>query len=126
MKMKRKKSHNDGAAMMSAIKRSIVGLPKTAEYMSHYFPHAYCIAKPAPGCAVFVLPPQLNWMTGGIYHNSSDVIHNDSAIQCEVGQWYSIAYCKFQTGAWTVAVPHQPREIPTRNQVVKRKTNQTP
>lgn len=66
---------------------------KGAISVSHIYPRAYCIAKPAPMCAVFVTPwmdaePQVRKQE---YSSSHTVVHG-SIENVKVGDWCSIAY----------------------------------
>lgn len=69
----------------------------------HVFPRAYCIAKPAPCCAVFVTP----WMDAepqvrDEVFSASRVVHEGST-QVKVGDWCSLAYVA-KTGCGQVVV----------------------
>jgi hypothetical protein len=58
----------------------------------HIYPRAYCIAKPAPRCAVFVTP----WMDAEeLVRNkeySASVTVNEGSADVEVGDWCALAY----------------------------------
>jgi hypothetical protein len=59
---------------------------------THIYPRAYCIAKPAPLCAVFVTP----WMDSEPavrtpMFSSAHTIH-DGVREVKVGDWCSLAY----------------------------------
>lgn len=60
--------------------------------VNHIFPRAYCIAKPAPCCAVFVLP----WMDAEPQvrneEYSASVTVNEGSADVKVGDWCAIAY----------------------------------
>lgn len=93
-------------------KVKLKGLPKDAYSIIHFHPHAYCVAKPAIHCAVFVIPPQENRLIGRMYEGSESV-HNASVKDVSVGDWCSLAFCDFgKAGVWhtsgPVAVPYQP------------------
>jgi len=73
------------------IKRKAMKI-KGALSVSHIYPRAYCIAKPAPGYAVFVTPfvdaePQVRTEK---YSSSEGV--RAGAYDVNVGDWCSIAY----------------------------------
>ena len=64
---------------------------KGATDVAHLFPRAYCIAKPAPGCAVFVVPwmdaePQIREPAYG-----AQLVH-DGVSGVRVGDWCALAY----------------------------------
>lgn len=65
-----------------------------ATSVSHIYPRAYCVAKPAPLCAVFVTP----WMDSepqsrNYIYSASWTISGDSGIGgVTVGDWCSLAY----------------------------------
>ena len=67
-----------------------------ATRVRHVYPRVYCVAKPAPLCAVVVSP----WQDAEIQirepqYSSSCIIQHDSAKIAEVGGWYSLAYAVF-------------------------------
>ena len=64
----------------------------------HIFPRAYCVAKPAHFCAVFVTPPCDSEQQIKPPYSSSATVHNDTATSAEVGKWYSLAYCVCENG----------------------------
>lgn len=71
----------------------------------HWHPYAYCVAKIAPCCAVFIMPPQINPCTKDLYCFNGDDIHNESTKDCEVGKWYTIAYISDKNGnGWTEVI----------------------
>jgi hypothetical protein len=79
---------------------------KGAKTVHHIFPRAYCIAKPAPLCAVFIKP----WMDAEKAikfpeYSCSDIIYA-GAENVEVGDWCSLAYVvtngKMESHAWKV------------------------
>jgi len=83
------------------------GIPKDAKKIYHFYPYAYCVAKPAIFCAVFAVAPQKNRLTGLPYEEWESV-HHKSVQNIQVGQWYSLAYCNFGSRSELVAVVHQP------------------
>ena len=63
-----------------------------AKSVHHLYPRAYCIAKPAPLCAVFVRP----WMDAAPQvrtpeYSSSCVVH-EGVEDVRVGDWCALAY----------------------------------
>lgn len=94
---------------MRGLRVKLVGLPKEAKAVHHYWPYAYCVAKPAIHCAVFACPPIKTIAVGlGAEACRFDVISNASVADVKVGDWRSIAYCQFESGGlWTVALPLQ-------------------
>jgi len=79
-----------------------------AKSVSHIFPRAYCIAKPAPLCAVFVKP----WMDAEAQirmekYSASDVIH-EGAEDVRVGDWCALAYVACDGHQRTVAFKLEP------------------
>lgn len=60
----------------------------------HIHPRAYCIAKPAACCAVFVVPPcdHEPHLRSFEPNNSAELIQNNSAAKVKVGDWCSLAY----------------------------------
>jgi hypothetical protein len=90
------------------LKIVVKGLPDAVSDIMHYWPHAYCVGKPNLACALFVMPPQINRNTETCYEQAT-AVGNNSAEQCNVGGWYSLAYCVFPgRGSWVVVVPYQP------------------
>jgi hypothetical protein len=83
------------------------GLPADAGRIVHLWRYAYCVAKPAAHCAVFVAPPQINRLTGKPYDGSNSV-HNATAGQCVVGGWYTLAYCSRDGCHQVYVVAYQP------------------
>lgn len=64
-----------------------------AKGVAHLMPRAYCIAKPAPLCAVFATP----WMDAepqvrSPEYSGYETVHSDSAEFVKVGEWYALAY----------------------------------
>lgn len=90
---------------MRGLRRKLIGLPAGVKAVHHYWPDAYCVAKTAPHCAVFAIPPIKTIPEQGRY----DLIQNASVEGVKLGEWVSLAYCEFpDRGLWTVALPHQP------------------
>ncbi len=84
-----------------------IDLPEGAKVI-HFWPYAYCVAKPAPHCAVFVTPPQYNRLDDELY-TASQLVQGDSAASVKAGDWMSIIYCDFKgQGSWSIVVPLQP------------------
>lgn len=74
--------------IIQAAKRQIPG----AKHVLHLKPRAYCIAKPASSCAVFVTPPR-----DAVDHlqdsqNVTSYVVREGSARCEVGKWYVLAY----------------------------------
>jgi hypothetical protein len=79
-------------ATLKQLRESALNNIKGAESVSHIYPRAYCVAKPAPLCAVFVTP----WMDSEpqirkAEYSSSHTVYNGVA-NVKVGDWCSIAY----------------------------------
>lgn len=75
----------------------------------HIFPRAYCVAKPATGCAVFAIPamdaePQLKLLPSYPLCSSSEVIHGESVYGVNVGEWVSLAYLTTQNSGGTQVI----------------------
>ncbi len=65
---------------------------KGATSVNHIYPRAYCVAKPAPMCAVFVTP----WFDSESQirqakYSSSNTVHNNVE-SVQVGDWCALAY----------------------------------
>jgi len=61
-----------------------------ATHICHILPRAYCVIKPAAASAVFAVPepdrePQVK-------DDGVCTVHMESAIPCEAGKWYRLAY----------------------------------
>lgn len=70
---------------------------KDAIAVSHIFPRAYCVAKPAPLCAVFATPfvdaePQVRQEKYSAY----ECVYR-GAEKVKVGDWCSLAYVRTPT-----------------------------
>jgi hypothetical protein len=65
---------------------------KNATEVLHIKPRAYCIAKPAACCAVFVTPPQDAVPMLRNTQNATAETCYENVTQCEVGKWYVLAY----------------------------------
>jgi hypothetical protein len=77
---------------ISKIKAAAMKQVKNASDVRHIKPRAYCIAKPAPCCAVFVTPPQdSEEHLRGIQNSTAETCH-ENVTHCEVGKWYVLAY----------------------------------
>ena len=82
-------------------------------------PRAYCIAKPAPGFAVFVTPhedyrshlvteEQRQYNSGVTISQSSSHI-GIREYDIKIGDWNTVVYCELKwQGAWWIAVPPIP------------------
>lgn len=77
-------------------------LPKGAK-PHDMVPRAYCIAKPAPGCAVFVTPPRdvLNTPDDdGSYHCAATLTLSQVG-DVVLGDWVTLVFCEFKDrGCW--------------------------
>lgn len=74
-----------------------------ARSVRHIYPRAYCIAKPAPLCAVFVTP----WMDAepqirNKQYSASTTVHEGVA-DVEIGDWCALAYVVTDGCSQTVA-----------------------
>ena len=83
-------------ATITAIRKEAIA-SHDAISVRHIHPRAYCVAKPAPCCAVFAIPscdsePQLR-------NKQSVSIHNGTASIAVVGGWYSLAYVSNRSGS---------------------------
>ena len=74
---------------LSALKRLGMKI-KGAKMVSHLYPRAYCIAKPAPGCAVLIRPPADSGIE--IFPECSGDIIWEGATEINVGDWCATAY----------------------------------
>jgi hypothetical protein len=70
----------------------------------HIFPRAYCVAKPAPSCAIFVIPWQdaEKQVRKPEYSSSESVYQNVKNVQ--VGDWRAIAYVNTVTSGQTYVI----------------------
>jgi len=67
-----------------------------ATRVCHIYPRVYCVAKPAPLCAVVVSPwPDAEIQIRDPRYSSSHTIQHRSAGIAEAGGWYSMAYAVF-------------------------------
>ena len=63
-----------------------------AKRIAHIFPRAYCVAKPAPCCAVFATPwCDAEWQMRRADVSASELVREGVA-RVEVGDWCAIAY----------------------------------
>ena len=96
------------------IKAAAMKLPGVKS-VSHIRPRAYCIAKPAASCAVFVTPPcdaepQLRQM-----QNATAETIREGVSHVKVGEWYVLAYVTIPNYVGQSRVidmpnaPHEPR-----------------
>lgn len=79
----------------------------------HIHPWAYCVARPALLCAVFVVPPQMNTYVKRPYDSGTTVhfmteIDGRYAKRVVVGKWYTVVYMRTQVMGTTVCLPFQP------------------
>ena len=70
-----------------------------AKEVRHIQPRAYCIAKPAPLCAVFVTPPCD--AEPQVPYSKSIVIHDKSVADVHVDDWCSLAYVQSESNGQT-------------------------
>lgn len=70
-----------------------------ATKVRHIQPRAYCIAKPAPLCAVFVTPPCD--AESQVPYSESTIIHDKSVDGVRVGDWCALAYVKSESNGET-------------------------
>ena len=70
-----------------------------AKEVRHIKPRAYCIAKPAPWCAVFVTPPCD--AEPHVTYSESTLIHDKSVESVCVGDWCSLAYVQSESNGET-------------------------
>ena len=63
----------------------------------HKHKYAYCVARLAPHCAAFAIPPAWNKYAGMPYEPSV-LVQDASANVCMVGRWYSLAYGDLEYG----------------------------
>jgi hypothetical protein len=70
----------------------------------HIFPRAYCVAKPAPGCAVFVIPWQdAEEQVRKPEYSSSETVH-ENVKNVQVGDWRALAYVNTRTSGQTYVI----------------------
>lgn len=89
------------ANTLAWLRKTAMQVEGAVEVGRNMFPRAYCIAKPAPGCAVFVTP----WMdamppvcTPGF---SSSQIIREGVFDVRVGDWCALAYVsREQVSEW--------------------------
>lgn len=75
-----------------------------AESIHHIRPRAYCVAKPAPGCAVFATPwcdsePQIR-----LKLFSSSITVREGVCDVQLGDWCELAYVANKHGGETRVV----------------------
>jgi hypothetical protein len=80
-----KKPSDYKKGVIAALKKAAGGLSQ-----SHLLPRAYCLAKPGGHCAVFAVPPQDR--EPQVATDGCVMVQNESALPCQPGQWYSLAY----------------------------------
>lgn len=61
-----------------------------ATAIRHIHPHAYCIAKPAPYCAVFAIPPRDR--EPQVVEDREVLIQNMTVADVKLGDWCGLAY----------------------------------
>jgi len=86
------------------IKKAARKQVKNCLSVSHIYPRALCVAKPAPGCAVFATP----WMDAEKqvrdpkYSSFETVYGNVSGVQ--FGDWCSLAYISTESCGQTYVI----------------------
>lgn len=103
MRKAKNKSVYSRAAIADIIKQGMK--IRGAKQVRHIFPRAYCIAKPAPLCAVFVVPwmdaePQIRMQE----YSSSDIVR-EGVEGVNVGDWRALAYVASDGCSRMVAFP---------------------
>ena len=78
-------------AYIKEIKAAAMKMPGVKS-VSHIRPRAYCIAKPAACCAVFVTPPMDAEPQLRQHQNATAEIIHDGVSHVEAGKWYVLAY----------------------------------
>lgn len=93
----------------SASIRELRAIAKTCKpgviAVSHVFPRAYCVAKPAALCAVFAVPTQDRQPL--VHDKPCVVIQNGSAAGVCLGDWRSLAYVSTRTCGEPVVLPNK-------------------
>ena len=79
---------NTVIAYLKAKARKLVKDEKAS--VSHIHPRAYCIAKPAAYCAVFMVPTCDR--ESQVSESECDVVNNASCADVKMGDWCSVAY----------------------------------
>jgi hypothetical protein len=77
--------------------------------VKHVAPRAYCLAKPAPECAVFALP-EFDTQAGRLSGNRAEVVHKHhggpSVADVALGDWATLVYASDgHCGTWFAVPP---------------------
>ncbi len=79
-------------AIIRRIKAAAKKQVKDCRSVCHIFPRAYCVAKPAPGCAVFAIPWQdAEEQIRKPEYSSYETVHQNVG-NVKAGDWCSLAY----------------------------------
>ena len=96
-KRSRRRASVNGSAYSRAFKKAIIAAAlkqyPTATSVSHIRPRAYCIAKPAACCVVFVTPPddaEPQMMRS--QNTTAETISDGGVSKINVGDWCVLAY----------------------------------
>lgn len=93
MKSKPKRVAVYSRSLIKAIKAAALKQYPTATSISHIRPRAYCIAKPAACCVVFVTPPDdAEPQLKGCQSTTAEVISDGDVSKIKVGDWCVLAY----------------------------------
>lgn len=91
-------------AIIRRIKAAAKKQVKDCRSVCHIFPRAYCVAKPAPGCAVFAIPWQdAEKQVRKPEYSSSETVHQNVK-HIQVGDWCAIAYIQTRTSGQTYVI----------------------
>lgn len=83
--------------LIAEIKRKAKADNPDAQEVLHIHPRAYCVAKPADWCAVFVTCPCDSAPQIGHPRNKFQLIQDKSAAEVQVGDWCWLAYISTAT-----------------------------
>jgi hypothetical protein len=78
------------AAIKRIKDRAVKQIDKPVISVSHITPRAYCIAKPAPHCAVFAIP--LIDREKYVRNQPNTTVQNESCAHVQMGDWATLAY----------------------------------
>jgi hypothetical protein len=85
-------------AELERIRKVALKIVPGAKSVSHIHPRAYCIAKPAACCAVFVVPEIDSVPLLQKTPNASSDIVRDNVSEVRVGDWCILAYISSELG----------------------------
>ena len=91
------------------IKAAAMKLPGVKS-VSHIKPRAYCIAKPAACCAVFVTPPMDAEPHLRQTQNATCEIAHENVSHVKAGEWYVLAYVTIPNYSGQVRVIDMPND----------------